>query len=229
VLLGCTGLLLAGPAWAHGVDASPLWGGALHVLTSPLALAALLGLVAALFGIEEQLCFSVAAMTAVTAASAAVLTAVFASYLAGLAGAGSAQTGGASVSPAGGRFLVMAWANFSPALAPLGVVLVGLAALVGWRHTQRAALGLAILAGITAGIAAQLDNGRWQSVLGLTGCVALITIVGLIAFHELKRFSSLQSILPIARRVLGSWVMALGLLLAVLAVRNGLNGLGWLK
>jgi hypothetical protein len=229
MLLGCAGLLLANPAWAHGVDASPLWGGALHVLTSPLALAALLGLVAALFGIEEQLCFSVAAITAVTAASAAVLALVLASYLADLASAGSAPMGDAIVSPAKDSFLVMAWANFSPALAPLGVVLVGLAALVGWRHTRRAALSLAILAGITAGIAAQLDNGRWQSVLGLTGCVALITIVGLIAFHELKRFSKLQSILPIAQRVLGSWVMALGLLLAVLAVYSGLNGLGWLK
>lgn len=213
-LLVCVGLLLACPAWAHGGDAGPLWGGALHVLASPLALAALLGLVAALWGIDDPLCFSVAAMTGVSAAVVAVLAAFAATYLAERAGV---------------NFVAVLWANFSAALAPLGVVLIGLTALIGWRHTRHAALSLALLAGSTVGLAAQLDNSRWQSLPGLAGCTALIAVTGLMAFHKFEKWARLRTVWPIVRRVLGSWVTALGLLLAALAVHSGASGLGWLK
>ena len=256
MFLGCVGLLLGDPAWAHGVDpntagavaartslssvwergtdASPVWSGAMHVLTSPLALAALLGLVAALFGIEERLSFGVAVITATSAAMMALLTILLTSYLADLTSAdpvsvGLAQAIRASFGLYSISFLAVLWANFSQALAPVGVACIGLIALIGWRHTRTAAISLGLLAGGVVGLAAQLDNGYWQSVLGLMTCTAFIAACGLITFRWLKRLTHLQPILPIARRVLGSWVVALGLLLAVLAVRNGLNGLGWLK
>ena len=256
MLLGCVGLLLGDSAWAHGMDpnaagavaatapaisvwergtdANPLWSGAMHVLTSPLALAALLGLLAALFGIEERLSLGVAAITATSAAMMALLTILLTSYLADLTSAnpvsvGLAQAIRASFGLYSISFLAVLWANFSQALAPVGVACIGLIALIGWRHTRTAAISLGLLAGGVVGLAAQLDNGYWQSVLGLMASTAFMAACGLITFRWLKRLPHLQPILPIARRVLGSWVVALGLLLAVLAVRNGLNGLGWLK
>ncbi|MEY4910646.1 MAG: hypothetical protein RL761_309 [Pseudomonadota bacterium] len=187
-LFACVCLLLASPAWAHGSDASPFWGGMLHIVMSPLALAALLGLVAALFGVNEDLCPSAAGVACVSAAGMAVL--------------------GAS------------HVSLAASLAPVGVLLVGAAGLAGWRQTRPAALALALFAGCVIGLAAQLDNPLWQSVLGLALCVGAMVVLPLLAFKEVKRFPKLQKIVPIARRVLGSWVMAMGLLLTVLSLHK---------
>lgn len=251
MLFVCTGFLLGDPAWSHGTDPNsavastisvwargtdpnPLWGAVLHVLTSPLALAALLALVAALAGIEERLCLGVAAMAAIGAAVTALVAVLIASHFADCGSAnsmgfGKVETARSGVGLCAIRDISVLWANFSQALAPVGVMFTGLTALVGWRHTRYAALGLGLLAGGVTGLAAPLDNGYWQGVLGLMACTAFIAACGLIAFRRLTSLLRLQPTVPIVRRVLGSWLVAMGLLLAVLAVRNGLNSLGWLK
>lgn len=251
MLLGCTGFLLCGPAWSHGMDPNsaaastisvwargtdpnPFWGAVLHVLTAPLALAALLALIAALTGIENRLSLSVAVTTAISAAVTALITVLIASYLVDCGNPnsmmfGQVETIRSEVGLCAIRNISVLWANLSQALAPSGAMFLGLTALIGWRHTRYAALGLGLLAGGVTGLAAQLDNGYWQGVLGLMVCTAFITACGLIAFRWLTNLPRAQSIVPIARRVLGSWVMAMSLLLVVLAVRNGLNSLAWLK
>jgi hypothetical protein len=190
-LTAAASLLIASPVWAHGGDASPLWGGALHVLASPLVLTALMGLIAALFGTPEQLCFRVAGVTAASAAASSL------AYV-----------------------YIPVHASWVNTVTPWGIACVGLAALAGWPRSTRAAVSLAVFTGCTAGLATQLDNTRWQSVVGLAGTVALIVVCGLVVFHETLRWPKFQRILPIARRVAGSWVMAVGLMLGALAVSN---------
>jgi hypothetical protein len=51
-------------------------------------------------------------------------------------------------------------------------------------------------------------------------CVGAVVVLPLLAFKEVKRFPKIQAIVPIARRVLGSWVMAMGLLLTVLSLHK---------
>jgi hypothetical protein len=191
-VFACVATLLASPAWAHGSDEGLVWGGALHIVTSPLALAALIGLVAVLFGTQEQLCFDLAVTTAASAA---------------LAGAVAGYWVGPSA---------VKWAQYA---VPCGLVLLGFTALMGLQPGRNASLTLAVLGGCTAGLAAQLHSASWQSVLGLTATTALTTIVPLMTHHQLMRFKSMRAIVPIAKRVVGSWVLALGALLAVMAAR----------
>jgi hypothetical protein len=135
-LFACVCLLLASPAWAHGSDASPFWGGMLHIVMSPLALAALLGLVAALFGVNEDLCPSAAGVACVSAAGMAVLGASHVSLAASLAPVGVCwwvQQGWR----VGGRHVLQRW-HWLCSLAALSAWLLNLTTLCGkacwvWR------------------------------------------------------------------------------------------------
>lgn len=182
------GLLYSHPALAHDAfgNAKSVWTGALHLLTSPLAVAALVGLVLALFGVAER-------MSLVAAGCAAVASA--------LAGAVPAHI------PA---FVV-----------PAAVVILGLSAAAGLKPSKPAAVLLSLLAGLAAGAASDLDNPSWQGVIGIAGVVLFVTISALAAFEDLVRLTWLQQALPIGRRILGSWVAAIGLLLGALAIRSG--------
>lgn len=181
------GLLYSCPVLAHDAfgNGKSVWTGALHLLTSPLAVAALAGLVLALFGVQER-------MSLVAAGCAAAASA--------LAGAVPAQI---------------------PAFAvPAAVVVLGLSAAAGLKPSKTSTVLLSLLAGMAAGAASDLDNPSWQGVIGIAGVMLIITIGALAAFEDLIRLAWLQNLLPVGRRILGSWVAAIGLLLGALAIRS---------
>ena len=182
------GLACCGPVWAHGGlgDAKSIWGGAQHFFTSPLSLAALLGLAAAFFGTSERVFFPSVVLAGVCAGGAAAL----AGWL-----------------PAGA--------------APAAIVAVGLAAVAGWTPPRTAALTLAVLGGTAAGLAADLDARSWQGSIGVAAAMMLPLFAALAASEDLIKLPRLAAILPIARRVFGSWVAAMGLLMTALAFHVG--------
>lgn len=158
----------------------------MHLLTSPLAVAAMVGLVLALFGVQERMSLVAAGCAAATSA---------------LAGAMPTQI------PA---FVV-----------PAAVVVLGLSAASGLKASKLVVVLLSLLAGMAAGAASDLDNPSWQGVIGIAGVMLFVTISALAALDDLARLAWLKNILPIARRILGSWVAAIGLLLGALAIRSG--------
>lgn len=178
-LLSCSG------AWAHGLSGSStsIWTAAYHLLTSPLSLAALVGLALVLFGIREPVSFVAAALAAVAA--------VVATW----------------------------WLPHIPAVAaPAAVVVIGLSAVAGLNPSTAFSLILAALAGLAAGSAADLEQPRWQDLAGMAVTVLIGTFWLLAVTDNITRSGRLQAVLPIARRVLGSWVAAIALLLGALAL-----------
>ncbi|MDB5931880.1 MAG: hypothetical protein JWR60_3587 [Polaromonas sp.] len=174
-----------GSAWAHGIAGATasIWTAPHHLLTSPLSLAALIGLALVLFGIREPASFIAAAL----AGAAATLATALLPQLPGV-------------------------------LAPAGVVVIGLAAVAAWKPSTGFAFVLAVLAGLAAGSAAELEQARWQELAGI-GITVLVAAFWLLASAEnLSHSARLQPVLPLARRVLGSWITAIGLLLGALAV-----------
>ena len=178
------GLACCGPVWAHGGlgDAKSIWGGAQHFFTSPLSLAALLGLAAAFFGTSERVFFPSIVLAG------------------GCAGGAAALAG-----------------SLPAAAAPAALVAVGLAAVAGWTPSRTAALALAVLGGTAAGLAADLDARSWQGSIGVAAAMMLPLFAALAASEDLIKLPRLAAIFPIARRVLGSWVAAMGLLMTALA------------
>jgi len=182
-LFGC------GPASAHDVFGNnrSMLTGALHVVTSPLALAAMGGLIAALMGIGETLSLGCAGVAAVGAAATAALP-----------------------------------GHFAPFAAPAAVVVVGLSASLGLQPGSVVAAMLALIAGLAAGIATDLDVPSWEGVIGVAGTVLLVIGGAVAGLDDLSRLPGLARVLPIGRRVLGSWVAAIGLLLGALALRTAI-------
>lgn len=184
-LLAGAALSGSASAWAHGnfgADTS-IWTATAHLFTSPLSLAALIGLALVLFGIREPLSVLAAAL----AATAAVLATLLSTHI-----------------PA--------------VVAPAAVVVIGLSAVAGWRPSAAFSLLLAALAGVAAGSAADLEQPRWQELTGMAVTV-MITAFWLLALADnLNRSGRFQTLIPLARRVLGSWVAAIALLLGALAL-----------
>jgi hypothetical protein len=104
--------------------------------------------------------------------------------------------------------------------APAAVVIVGLGAVVGKRPPALACMLLAALAGFTAGAAAELDTRSWQGVAGIGVTALVFTFSAVTLLDELASQPKLKTITPLARRILGSWVAAIGLLLAALAIQT---------
>jgi len=179
-------LLWCGPASAHDVfgNGKSMLTGAYHVVTSPLALAAMGGLIAALMGVGETLSLGCAGVAAVSAAATAALP-----------------------------------RHFAPFVAPAAVVVVGLSASAGLQPRTVVAALLALMAGLATGIATDLDVPSWEGVIGVAGTVLFIIGGAVAGLDDLNRMPRLARVLPIGRRVLGSWVAAIGLLLGALAVR----------
>ncbi len=96
--------------------------------------------------------------------------------------------------------------------APLGAVLVGLAAALAWTPGRRGAGLLAIAAATTIGLATRPESREVSEALG-SG-----TASGLLALWLFDGLRRLATRAPSVRRVLGAWVAALALLLGVLAV-----------
>ena len=172
-------------AWAHGTlgaDTS-IWTASSHLLTSPLSLAALIGLALVLFGIREPLSVGAAGL----AALAAVVATLFSPHL-----------------PA--------------VMAPAAVVIIGLGAVAGWKPSAALSLVLAVLSGLAAGAAADLEQPRWQDLIGMAVTVMIAAFWLLAVSDNLNTSGRLRAVLPVARRVLGSWVAAIALLLGALAL-----------
>ena len=183
--LAATALLGGSDAWAHGTlgsDAS-IWTASHHLFTSPLSLAALIGLALVLFGIREPASFIAAALASAAAALATL-------------------------------WLV----HIPPVAAPAAVVVIGLGAVAAWKPSTGWAFVLAALAGLAAGSAAQLEQPRWQDLAGMAVTVLIATFWLLATAENISHSGRLQAALPIARRVLGSWVTAIALLLGALAL-----------
>ena len=186
------GALLAGAAlsgsasaWAHGnfgADTS-IWTASAHLFTSPLSLAALIGLALVLFGIREPLSVFAAAL----AAAAAVLATLFSAHIPSVT-------------------------------ASAAVVVIGLSAVAGWRPSAAFSMLLALLAGLAAGSAADLEQPRWQELIGMAVTVMVCAFWLLAVSDNLSRSGRFQALISIGRRVLGSWVAAIALLLGALAL-----------
>lgn len=189
------GLACCSPAWAHDAfgNGKSVLAGALHLLTSPLAIAALLGLVLALLGIPERLSFVAGGLAAAASAAAAAAPAF------------SVHLGAASAAAA--------------------VVVIGLCSVFAIKPSVLGVVLLSLLAGAAAGQAADLDSVSWQAVIGVAGAMLFITISALAASEDIaalvqRRLPWLKTALPVARRIVGSWIAAMGLLLAALALHS---------
>lgn len=185
-------LLVAGfssNARAHGpfgVDTS-IWTSSYHLATSPLSIAALIGLTLVVFGLREP----ASIVAAVLAALGSVLATVLPPHM-----------------PAGPVGLAV--------IAAVG--LLGLGALTAWKPPAALAFPLALMAGLAAGAAAEVDNPRWQDLVGMAATVLIVSFWLLAASDHLNRNGWLQTVLSIGRRVLGSWIAAIALLLGALAL-----------
>ena len=179
-----TALSFSGSAWAHGtLGDTSIWTASAHLFTSPLSLAALIGLALVLFGIREP--WSV--LAAGLAALAATLATLFSPNIPALA-------------------------------APAAVVILGLGAVSGGKPSTALALVLAVLAGLAAGLAADLEQPRWQDLVGMAVTVMIAAFWLLAVSDNLNTSGRFSALLPVARRVLGSWVAAMALLLGALEI-----------
>ena len=111
---------------------------------------------------------------------------------------------------------------FSPhipaVMAPAAVVIIGLGGVAGWKPSAAFSLVLALLAGLAAGSAADLEQPRWQELIGMAVTVMIAAFWLLAVSDNLNTSGRLRAMLPVARRVLGSWVAAIALLLGALAL-----------
>lgn len=185
--LAALALACSTPALAHGAFGSskPLVSGALHLLTSPLSLAALAGAVAALCGLQGRWLVAASAVVAIGVAAGCI------------------------------------WSGQLPLYTPsAAIVIVGLVAVSGIRMSTRFSMPVALLAGLAAGIAASLDEVITPAVIGASLPAFVITAYALASYADFSHLPKVQSIGPIARRVLGAWVAAIGLLLFALELRG---------
>jgi hypothetical protein len=103
--------------------------------------------------------------------------------------------------------------------APAMVVLVGLVAVSGKRQGAWVGLILACLTGMAAGLAAELDTPvSSQAVSGLGIATAFFVYISLLTLDELTEQPRLKAVMPLARRIVGSWAVAISLLLVALSV-----------
>lgn len=163
----------------------------LHLLVSPLSIAALIGLIVALAGLAERQALVAGLCAAAAAAVAATVPALS--------------------------------AHLPVFIAPAALVVIGLTSVLAIKPSATGAVLLAVLGGIAAGQAADLDVPDWQGIAGLAGLVLFIVLAALGGSEDLTamlkaRMHWLKTVLPIARRVVGSWLTAMGLLLTALAL-----------
>ena len=100
------------------------------------------------------------------------------------------------------------------AFAPVGAIAAGLIAATGFKPEGLPLQVLCILAGSSIAAAASVDKPDLLTSAG----VILIVFAALLG--ALLVFEALEQKLPLARRVIGAWVAAIGLLLAALSLRT---------
>jgi hypothetical protein len=104
-------------------------------------------------------------------------------------------------------------------VAPIVTALVGLVAVAALKPSNTAAILIAIACGFASGLAADLDPPSIARATGVSIAQAGLLSSALYTLPELDRVRKLHTVLPIARRVIGSWVAAIGLLMAALAIQ----------
>jgi len=178
--LGC------GPALAHGGfdDQKLLWTGTMHVLFSPLSLAALAGLIVSASGIKEP-------------------WSLVSAIVAGVAAAGAAALPG----------LLPYWA------AHAAIILLGLTAVSGIQPTPFLAALLSLCCGFAAGASAGLDILTTQALTGAAITVGFAVVAGMTGLADFSKVKRFNAVTLLARRVIGSWIAAIGLLMGALAIR----------
>jgi hydrogenase/urease accessory protein HupE len=112
----------------------------------------------------------------------------------------------ALVCVAGAAALLPDWSR----AAALGAIIAGSVAASGLTPKRPATLALSAVAGLAIGAAAGIDNTN--AIAGLGAALAFFLLCG----AALAAFQELEPRLPIARRVAGAWVAAIGLLLSAL-------------
>jgi hypothetical protein len=193
LILRCAFLLLPCTAWAHGdLNARPWLEGVLHVITSPMCYALLLGLALAALGLDDQQHYSAAGL----AAGGAAITVLLIAW-AGL--------------DANGR-----WAQ---ALAACMAAVLGLLAVVGKPLPRAGIFILALMAGSAASLAAQLDGFHWQSLISLSASIGLIAALFSVMWRDLRRLPVIKPHLPLAARIAGAWIACIGLLILALSFK----------
>ena len=178
-------LLFCSPAWAHSglVGMRAVWDGALHVLATPLSLAALVGACTVLTGAHERYVLALSLCAAVFAALAFLIS----SYL-----------------PA--------------CTVPALVAILGLVGVGAWRLSTGQYFVVAIVAGLAGGLAADVDAPSSLTIVGVFLAEISVLFGLLIAYQDLASVQKLATVLPIAKRVLGSWIAAMGLLMTALVL-----------
>ena len=177
-------LLCCAPAWAHGglKGSSAIWDGALHVMASPLSIAALLGTATVLGGLHVRLVYAIA---------------LVATLFAGVA--------------------LLSSGYLPPYTAPVLIAVLGLIGVSGWHPPAIVAMMIAAIAGFAGGLAAELDRPSIFTIMGVLMTEAIVTVGLLTAYQDIADLKRVAPILPIAKRVLGSWIAAIGLLMTTLA------------
>jgi len=104
-------------------------------------------------------------------------------------------------------------------VAPIVTALVGLTAVAALKPSNTAAILIAVACGFASGLAADLDPPSIARAAGVSIAQAGLLSSALYTLPELDKVQKLQTVLPIARRVVGSWVAAMGLLMAALAIQ----------
>lgn len=188
--------LWCSPALAHGTisDQKSLWIGALHVVTSPLSLAALVGLILSTSGAKDPWPMVLATLAGLGTAAAALYVA-----FPGLAGLLPYWTTHAALVLLG----LVAASGVRPQGVP-GMVFAGLLALCG---------------GLAAGQAADMDVPSWAGAAGAGLTIGFGLFLGMTALDDLEKATRLRAITVLARRIMGSWVSAIGLLMGALAIK----------
>lgn len=185
--------LLPAAAFAHGdVNTQPWLEGMLHLITSPMSIALLLGLALVALGLDEQQHYSVSAMAGVGALGTLLL-----GHWLGL----QANSSGARAASAG------------------IAALLGSFAAIGWAVPRRWMMGLALGAGAASSFAAELDRFHWQSVLSLALTLIVLCSLLNVGLRDVRRVPWVAKHLPLAARIAGAWIACLGLLLLALALK----------
>jgi len=121
---------------------------------------------------------------------------------------------GSSITAGAVAFVTALWAPAALAAAgPIGIVVAGLSAALGFQPNLAFGIFLGAMAGFGAGAAAQLDLRVVSASLGVAVAIVSLLLWSVEAFVYTQRF------LPLARRVVGAWTAAIALLLGALAVR----------
>lgn len=115
--------------------------------------------------------------------------------------------------------------SFYPSLLPdyilaVGVVLIGIAAMLRVKMPQIVIQVTGIFVGIIIGISTDLDNQNLLSAFGIVAVTLYLGVAFLGLWNRGTEIDWLNPILLVASRVLGSWVAAFSLLLAALGIQH---------